>query len=93
MNLDSSRKMIRSSKHSRSRLKQRSIPQAVVDALLDFGDRCSAGCGAESVFFTKRSWRKFASYVGTAEKAFERYRSCYVIQADDGTIITAAFRH
>ncbi len=79
--------------HALCRLQQRSIPQAVVDALLDFGERRPAGSGAMSVYFTKRTWRKFNSYVGAAVKGFERYRSCYVIEASDGTIVTAAFRH
>lgn len=79
--------------HALCRQQQRSIPQAVIDALLDFGERRPAGDGAESVYFTKRTWRRFASYVGVAVKGFERYRSCYVIEARDGTIVTAAFRH
>ncbi len=79
--------------HALRRQKQRSIPQAVIDALLDFGERCPAGSGAESVYFTKRTWRRFASYVGTAINGYERYRSCYVIEAADGAIITTAFRH
>jgi hypothetical protein len=80
-------------KHARVRVQQRSIPPVVIDALLDFGDRREAGGGAEIVYFTKRTWRKFASYVGAAVKGFERYRSCYVIEASDGSIVTAAFRH
>ena len=79
--------------HALCRQQQRSIPRAVIDALLDFGERRPAGGGAESVYFTKRSWRKFASYVGTAIKGYERYRSCYVIEAADGAIVTTAFRH
>jgi len=80
-------------KHALCRQEQRSIPQAVIDALLDFGERRPAGGGAESIYFTKRTWRKFASYVGTAINGYERYRSCYVIAASDGAIITTAFRH
>lgn len=80
-------------KHALCRQQQRSIPQAVIDALLDFGERRPAGDGAESVYFTKRTWRRFASYVGVAVKGFERYRNCYVIEGRDGTIITPAFRH
>ena len=80
-------------KHALCRQQQRSIPQAVIDALLDFGERRPAGGGAVSVYFTKRTWRKFNSYVGAAVKGFERYRSCYVIEASNGTIVTAAFRH
>jgi hypothetical protein len=79
--------------HALCRQQQLSIPQAVIDALLDFGERRPAGDGAESVYFTKRTWRKFAGYVGSAVKGFERYRSCYVIEASDGSIVTVTFRH
>lgn len=79
--------------HASCRQQQRSIPQAVIDALLDFGDRRPAGSGAESVYFTKRTWRKFAGYVGTAVKGYERYRNCYLIESSDGYVITPAFRH
>jgi hypothetical protein len=79
--------------HARIRRQQRSIPPAVIDALLDFGERRPAGYGAESVYFTKRSWRKFTSYAGAAVKGYERYRDCYVIEAANGAVVTAAFRH
>lgn len=79
--------------HALYRQQQRAIPTAVIDALLDFGERRPAGDGAESVFFTKRSWRRFSTYVGTAIKGYERYRHCYLIEGRDGAVITAAFRH
>lgn len=81
------------SMHALRRQQQRSIPSAIVDALLDFGERRPAGCGATQVFFTKRSWKRFASYVGTAIKGYERYRSCYLIEGKDGVVITVAFSH
>jgi hypothetical protein len=81
------------SKHASRRRQQRSIPQAVIDGLIDFGERRLAGAGREEVYFTKGAWREFASYLGTTAKAFERYRNCYVIQANDGTVVTASFRH
>lgn len=81
------------SKHAARRRQQRSIPQAVIEALVDFGARRPAFAAAEEVYFTKCAWREFASYLGTTAKAFERYRNCYLIQANDGTIITACFRH
>jgi hypothetical protein len=81
------------SKHALRRRQQRSIPQAVIDALVDFGARRPAFGGVEEVYFTKSTWREFTSYLGTTSKAFERYRSCYLVQANDGTIITVCFRH
>ena len=81
------------SRHARRRRQQRSIPPAVIDALLDFGERQPAGGGSISVFFTKRAWRRFTSYMGTAIIGYERYRNCYLIEASDGCIVTTAFRY
>lgn len=80
-------------RHAMCRQQQRAIPTAVIDALLDFGDRRPAANGAASVFFTKRSWRRFSTYVGTAIAGYERYRNCYLIEGRDGAVVTAAFRH
>ena len=79
--------------HAARRMKERSIPAAIVDALLDFGDRAPAGKGAESCFFTKRSWRRYASYLGTEARHFERYRSTFLIVSADGEIVTTCWRH
>ena len=79
--------------HARRRARDRSIPHCIVDALLDFGNRAPAGGGAESCFFTKRSWRRFAAYLGTEARHFERYRSIYAIVAADGQVVTACWRH
>lgn len=79
--------------HALCRQQQRGIPTAVIDALLDFGERRAAGDGAESVYFTKRSWRRFSTYAGAAITGYERYRNCYLIEGRDGEVITTAFRH
>jgi hypothetical protein len=76
------------SRHARQRMKDRSIPLSVVEALLDFGERMSGGTGTEICFFTKKSWRRFASYLGLEARHFERYRSTYVVVAKDGEVIT-----
>lgn len=78
--------------HAQRRMQERSIPPAVIDALLDFGERRPAGGGAESIYFTKRTWQHFATYVGRAIKGYERYRNCYLIEGENGSIITPAFR-
>ena len=80
-------------RHAVSRAKERSIPPSIIDALLDFGDREAAGGGAEACFFTKRSWRRFESYLGTEARYFERYRSAYAIVASTGEIVTTCWRH
>lgn len=52
-----------------------------IDAPLGFRDRAPAGGGAESCFFTKRSWWRYAAYLGDEARHFERYRSAYAIVA------------
>lgn len=81
------------SRHARQRMKDRSIPQSIVEALLDFGERMSGGTGTEICFFTKKSWRRFATYLGLEARHFERYRSVYVVVANDGEVITTCWRH
>ena len=83
----------RLSQHASQRLQDRSIPPSIVDALIDFGDREAAGGGAETCFFTKRSWRRYSSYVGPQARHFERYRSVYLVVGSDGQVITACWRH
>ena len=77
-------------RHASCRVQQRSIPQAVIDLLLDFGDATSAGLGVERYSFSKRSWRAVAAYMGSGAKHYERYRSAYIVIAS-GYVITAAW--
>lgn len=80
------------SKHAAIRAQQRSIPRVIHDALLDWGDRRKAGSGVTSYSFSKRSWGKFAKYLGAEAKRLERYRNAYIVVAGDGTIITVCWR-
>lgn len=80
------------SRHAQARVTQRSIPASIIDALLDFGERARAGCGAETCYFTKRSWKRFAAYLGQEARHFERYRAVYAVVADDGKVVTACWR-
>ncbi len=81
------------SEHARKRSQQRAIPESVIDLLLDFGDEAYLGGGVTSFSFRKKSWRTAARYLGAKTKYFERYRSCYAVVAEDGTIITVAYCH
>ena len=81
------------SRHAGHRSQQRAIPQFVIDALHDFGDSKMVGKGDESFFFGKRAWKRFEAYMGCAAQGMEKYRNVYIIVADDGTVITAAWRH
>ncbi len=89
----SRRRPAKLTEHARKRQQQRSIPTSVVDLLRDFGDETHRRAGATSYSFSKRSWRRVATYLGTEAKYFERYRACYVVIADNGMIITAAYIH
>ncbi|VVT10194.1 conserved hypothetical protein [Sphingomonas sp. EC-HK361] len=82
----------RLSRHATTRVRQRSIPASVVDALLDFGERARSGPGAETCYFTKRAWKRFAAYLGQEARHFERYRACYAVIADNGQVVTACWR-
>ena len=79
-------------RHARKRMQQRSIPMELIDLLFRFGDCRDARHGAESYYFTKRSWRGVEAYLGTELEAYERYRNVYAIVAD-GVVVTTAHRH
>jgi hypothetical protein len=81
------------SDHAQRRAKDRSIPQAIIDAILDFGESRSAGQGAESYQLSRKGWKRFAAYLGHEAKHFERYRKVYVVVAPDGDVITACWQH
>jgi len=81
------------SQHGASRRQQRCIPPFVLDALTDYGDERFLGDGSRSFSFSKRSWRHFSRYMGPAIQAYERYRNAYAVVAEDGSIITVAWRH
>jgi hypothetical protein len=81
------------STHAQKQVKDRSIPQAVVDAILDFGEGRNAGNGAESYQFSHKGWKRFATYLGKEARHFERYRNAYIVVASDGDVITACWQH
>ena len=81
------------SEHAKKRSQQRSIPEAVIDLLLDFGDETHLGSGVTSYSFRKKGWKSATKFLGAKAKYFERYRACYVVVAEDGTIITVAYCH
>ena len=69
----------------------RSIPSAIIDALLDFGQFEWAGNGCEKVHFNKRSWRLLQRHFGPTAKAMDHYRDAYLIIANDGMIVTVGW--
>ena len=84
---------LRYSQHGKVRQQQRSIPPFVIDALTDFGDEQFLGHGTRSFNFSKRGWKHFSQYMGQTIRGYEKYRNVYVVLAEDGTVITVAWRH
>jgi hypothetical protein len=79
-------------RHAACRGQQRSIPKAIVDLLIDFGDSASSGNGTQRYAFSKRSWRAAAAYLGPGAKHYSRYRATYIV-VSDGCVITAGWIH
>lgn len=79
--------------HALRRSHERVIPQLIIDALQDYGDTRSAGKGSEEFYFTRKSWKRFASYVGPQAAKLEKYRNTFAIVAADGVVVTVAWRH
>lgn len=72
-------------------MQRRSIPSAAVELILDFAEWTPAGGGAQRYRFTNKSWACAAAHLGARAKEYEKYRNAYVIEASDGTIVTAAW--
>ena len=80
------------SRHAIQRRCERCIPPFIVDALVDFGDERHVGGGCRSYSFAKSSWKEFVRYMGKAISAYDRYRNVYLVLADDGSVVTVAWR-
>ena len=66
--------------HARTRMQQRGIPPAAIEALLDDGRSAPAGRGCEVLFFDK------------ARKG-GRFAKTYAVLASDGSVITVGHRY
>ena len=80
------------SQHAHVRAQQRSIPPMVMDLLQDFGASARVR-GADTYFFDQSARRRLREELGTKRcHVIERWLNTYVIVADDGSVITAAWR-
>lgn len=43
--------------------------------------------------FDKQTWEAAEDFLGPRARQFEKFRNAYVIEAADGTVITAAWLH
>lgn len=79
--------------HALRRSHERVIPQLIIDALQDYGDARPAGGGCEEFYFTRKSWKRFAAYVGPQAAKLQKYRNTFAIVAAEGFVVTVAWRH
>ena len=77
-------------RHAKTRMQQRGIRPAMLEALLDYGRVARAGGGCDIVYFDKRARVQLARAV--AAPAADRVCKSYAIVASDGTVITVGHR-
>ena len=85
--------LVHLSHHAAAQMQRRCIPSDAVDLILGFADPSPAGGGAMRYRFDKNTWAVAEDFLGPRARQFEKFRNAYVIEAKDGTIITAAWLH
>ncbi len=79
--------------HAERRSVDRNIPEIARWLLLDYGRRQPAGGGSTRYDFDKRSWKEVERFFGRWRlKEMTQLRNSYLIQSQDGAIITVAYR-
>lgn len=80
--------------HAERRAQQRAIPAAVVDLLLDHGDRLAARGGAEIVRLSGRMREELAVELAPAiwRRHARTLQTAYAVVGADGTVITVGHR-
>ena len=82
------------SKHALKRIRQRSIPEAVVNLILVYGEEFSAGGGARIIKIeSKESKENFMLAIESAGlQRKDNWTNAYLIISKDNEIITAGYR-
>jgi hypothetical protein len=81
------------SNHASVRMQQRRVPRSVIDLLHAHGDQARSH-GAYVYYFSRRAKCRISEVLSRAEmRTIEEYGSCYLIEADDGVIITVGHRY
>lgn len=81
-------------KHATIRAQQRGIPPLIQNWLLDYGEENYDGRGAMTRFFTSNSIRKMERDFGREPvRRMSEFLRCYLIEGEDGTVITVGKRH
>lgn len=81
------------SHHAKARMQQRSIPNALVELLLDWGEPVDAGSGCYRYEFRKSSLAEARRLLGRGAKSLDRYLNAYVVVTADDLVVTAARCH
>jgi hypothetical protein len=81
------------SRHYRSRIQQRAIPELVVTLILDYGSS-QRSHGADLLFVDKSARKAIRLAVGGDRnmRLIEPFLNAKIVRGDDGTLITAARR-
>jgi hypothetical protein len=79
-------------RHAAVRMQQRAIPADAIDLLLEFGTSTRRH-GTDSIYFDRAARRLAADTLDSATlRRSEKYLNAYAVVADDGSLITAAWR-
>lgn len=82
-------------KHALKRCQQRSIPQALCDVVLDYGEYRYDKHGARIWFLTKRTLEKLERVLGNdVRKKLQKKKNLFVVESvDNNTVITAGYSY
>ncbi len=80
------------STHASTRLQQRGVSPLILDLLLQFGARESAGDGAETVYFDRKAKRRLQSYSGNLISKLSEALDIYAVVSGN-TVITVGCRY
>ena len=80
-------------RHAQSRMQQRGISAATLDALLDYGRVKHAGGGRDIVFFDKKARVRLARAGVLPAPAVDRAWKSYAVVESDGAVITVGHRY
>ncbi|MDN4502226.1 hypothetical protein QX776_07415 [Alteromonadaceae bacterium BrNp21-10] len=80
--------------HCSTRQQQRAIPNQVLDWLQTFGEEKMAVGGVTRRYFSKRSLKEMKSELGKPiVDLCSKYWAIHLIEAEDGAVITAYWKH
>jgi hypothetical protein len=80
-------------RHARTRMQQRGIAAAALDALLDYGRARHLHNGCEIVFFDKDAKARLARANALAAREAEKLTRTYAIMGSNGVVITVGHRY